>query len=243
MKKGTRGEEINAGGNVMRMALVEDKKPRVAALLISLLLAVALWAHGALWGQTGSGTNAAVEDMKLIAPNSGWSLAAGRLFWTSDNGQNWDEITPGYGQQPIIKAFFFDAKTGWAIFSGSDGAGTSIMVASTRNGGKSWQNAQVAVDSIAQGRQFGGVASMSFADAEQGWLILHLSSSSNFSIGAALHTADGGSTWTALPTPPAAGNIVFITSQDGWMAGGLAQDELWFTHDGGQRWQQATMRA
>jgi hypothetical protein len=225
------------------MAVVEDKKPRVAALLISLLLAVALWAHGALWGQTGSGTNAAVEDMKLIAPGSGWALAAGRLFWTSDNGQNWDDITPGYGQQPIIKAFFFDAKTGWAILSGSDGAGTSITVASTRNGGKSWQNAQVAVDSIAQGRQFGGVASVSFADAEQGWLILHLSSSSNFSIGAALHTTDGGSTWTALPTPPAAGNIVFITSQDGWMAGGPAQDELWFTHDGGRRWQPATIAA
>jgi hypothetical protein len=190
-----------------------------------------------------SASAASVEDMKLVSPGSGWVLAGDRLFWTSDNGQTWNDITPGSDQQQVSKVFFLDAKTGWVILLGSDGEGASIMVASTRNGGKTWQNAQVALDSIAQGRRVGGVASVYFADIQQGWLILRLTSSSNFSLGAALHTVDGGLTWTALPTPPAAGNIVFVTSQNGWMVGGPAQDQLWSTRNGGVTWQSVTIPA
>lgn len=241
MRNGIIGEAINMRWIAMKSTPRKDKRPRASALLISLLLlAGVLWAQGTLGAQTVGGS---VEDMKLISPGSGWALAAGRLFWTSDNGQNWDEITPGNNQQPVSKVFFLDAKTGWAILPWISDAGTSITVASTRNGGKSWQNVRVALDSIAQGRRVGGIASVSFVDAQQGWLILHLTSSSNFSIGAALHTADGGLTWTALPSPPAAGNIAFTSSLDGWMAGGPAQDRLWFTHDGGSSWQLATITA
>jgi hypothetical protein len=239
VKQGTGSEEVNAGGKAMRRPPVEYKRLRAVALSLSLLLAGVLWAQKALWAQTAKGTNAAITDMKLVAPGSGWALATDRLFWTSDNGQNWDDITPANTQLGISKAFFLDAKTGWAILPRSDGA--SVMVASTRNGGKSWRNAEVALDAATQGRQLAGAASVYFTDAQHGWLIVTLASSSNFSIGAAFHTEDGGSTWTALPTPPAAGNISFTTAQNGWMVGGPAQDQIWFTHDGGATWQSATI--
>ena len=222
---------------------MEDKRLSAAVLLISLFMAGVLCSQNAVWAQTGCVTGTAVEDMKLVSPGSGWALAGHRLYWTSDNGQNWDDITPGNGQQLVSKAFFLDTNTGGAIFSGSDDAGASITVASTLNGGKSWQSALVDLDSVVQGRRVGGVASMYFAGTQQGWLILHLSSSSNFSIGAALHTEDGGLTWAALSPPPAAGNIVFLTSQNGWMAGGPAGDQLWFTRDGGRSWQPAEIPA
>jgi len=203
--------------------------------LISLLLT------GVLWAQTGSEAHTIVQDMRMVSAGSGWALAGHRLFWTLDNGQNWDDITPGNGLRPVSKVFFLDAKTGWAVLPGSDGARSSITVASTRNGGATWENAQVALDSVAQGRQLGDVASIYFTGAQQGWIILHLNSSSNFSIGAALHTTDGGLTWTALPSPPAAGNIAFITPTDGWLLGGPSQDRLWSTRNGGQSWQPATV--
>ncbi|MGA3162337.1 MAG: glycoside hydrolase domain-containing protein [Terracidiphilus sp.] len=231
------------GEKSMKWVLMEGKRLNAAVLLILLVVAGVMWTQKLVWAQTGLATGAAVEDMKLISPGSGWALAGHRLYWTPDNGQSWDDITPGDNQQHVSKAFFIDTKTGWAILPGNDGAGASITIASTRNGGRSWLNAQVALDSIAQGRRVGGVASVFFADSQQGWLILRLSSSSNFSIGAALHTEDGGSTWTSLPSPPAAGNIVFITSQDGWMAGGPAGGQLWFTRDSGRTWQSAVFVA
>ena len=226
---------ISTGRISIKDVPVKRRKRCATALLISLLFA------GALWAQTGSEANISVQDMKLVSPGSGWALTGHRLFWTSDNGQSWNDITPGDGQRPVSKAFFFDAKTGWAVLSGNDDTQSSITVASTRNGGATWQNARVALDPIVQGRQVGGVASMYFTDAQEGWIILHLNLSSNFSIGAALHTTDGGLTWTALPPPPAAGNIAFITRTDGWMVGGPAQDRLWFTRDGGQNWQSAAI--
>lgn len=231
-------EEIRAGRQAKRKALIRRKLWCAAALLISLLLAVVLCARGVLRAQSGSIALSSVEDMKLISPGSGWALAGHRLFWTSNNGQTWADITPA-SALAVSKAFFLDAKNGWAILPGNDGSRPSITVASTLDGGKTWQNVPIALGSIAQGRQLGGVASVYFVNAQQGWLILHLGSSSNFSIGAALHTEDGGLTWAALPSPPAAGNIIFVTPQDGWMAGGPAQDRLWFTRDGGQNWQPA----
>jgi len=243
VKQWTGSEEVNAGGKAMRRISVGCKRLRAVALSLLFLLAGVLWAQEALWAQTVKGTNAAITDMKLIAPGSGWALDGDRLFWTSDNGQNWDDITPVNTQQGVSKAFFLDVKTGWAILSGSDGKGASLTVASTRDGGKSWQNAEVALDAATQRRQLSGAASVYFTDAQQGWLIVTLTSSSNFSIGAAFHTEDGGSTWTALPSPPAAGNISFATAQNGWMVGGPAQDQIWSTRDGGATWQSAVISA
>jgi hypothetical protein len=231
-------KEISTGRKAIRNAPVQRTKRCATALLISLLLLA-----GALWAQTGSEANTSLQDMKLVSAGSGWALAGNRLYWTSDSGQSWNDITPGDGQRPVSKVFFSDTKTGWAVLPGNDGAQSSITVASTRNGGVTWQNTQVALDAIAQGRQIGGVASVYFTGPEQGWIILHLGSSSNFSIGAALHTSDGGLTWTALPSPPAAGNIVFITPMDGWLLGGPSQNQLWFTRDGGQSWQPAAISA
>ena len=228
-------KEDSAGRKALRKAPVECCKQCAIALLISLLFA------GTLWAQTVSETNTTLQDMKLVSAGSGWALAGHRLFWTSDNGQNWDDITPGNGQWPVSKAFFIDAKTGWAVLPGNDDSQSSITVASTRNGGITWQNAQVVLDAIAQGRQVGRVASVYFSDTQQGWIILQLSSSSNFSIGATLHSTDGGLTWTALPSPPAAGNIAFITPTNGWLVGGPTQDRLWFTRDGGQSWRPVSL--
>jgi len=193
VKQGTGSEEVNAGGKAMRRPPVEYKRLRAVALSLSLLLAGVLWAQEALWAQTVKGTNAAITDMKLIAPGSGWALDGDRLFWTSDNGQNWDDITPVNTQQGVSKAFFLDVKTGWAILSGSDGKGASLTVASTRDGGKSWQNAEVALDAATQRRQLSGAASVYFTDAQHGWLIVTLPSSSNFSIGAAFQTGSSES--------------------------------------------------
>ncbi len=72
------------------------------------------------------GIVAAQPRMGLVGPGVGWALqyrGAGpgsddRLFWTSDDGANWKDITP---QDPasheIAGVFFLDPSRGWVLLA------------------------------------------------------------------------------------------------------------------------------
>jgi hypothetical protein len=68
-------------------------------------------------------------------------------------------------------------------------------------------------------------------------MMLRLPSSSNFSRGMLLSTTDAGKTWNALPSPPVADAIRFVSPSTGWLAGGPAGDQLYVTRDGGSHWE------
>jgi len=182
-----------------------------------------------------------VRAMKLVAPKIGWALMQQHLYWTSDDGQKWTDITPpGGAGQRIDGVFFLDTTHGWAMLSAPSphGApGIFLKIASTGNGGKTWADFPMDMSIDKRLRIYAGGASIFFADRVHGWLILRLMSSSNFSVGILLATEDGGRTWAKLPDPPAADPVRFITLEEGWMAGGPAFDQLWFTPDGGRSWQ------
>jgi xanthine/CO dehydrogenase XdhC/CoxF family maturation factor len=179
-----------------------------------------------------------VQDMKLLAPGVGWALQQNHLYWTEDNGQDWADITPPNAHD-ISGVFFLNREYGWTVFTQqNDGNGgqAAIAVASTSNGGQSWEVSQIGSEALPRIEGIAGVSSIFFSDPEHGWLMFRLVSSSNFSFGILLKTADGGINWTRLPTPPAAGTLGFSSDQTGWMAGGPAGDKLWSTNDGGTTW-------
>jgi photosystem II stability/assembly factor-like uncharacterized protein len=164
-----------------------------------------------------------VQDMKLLRPGVGWALQQDRLYWTEDNGKDWADITP-ISAERVGAVYFLDESHGWTVFSrtqGTDAPQDSIDIASTTNGGESWQISTFASQVLPKPEIIGGIASLSFSDLQHGWLVLHLVSSSNFSFGALLRTEDGGNTWEAMPPP--CGRYRELSHGpgrlDGWRAG------------------------
>ena len=180
-----------------------------------------------------------VQDMKLLAPGVGWVLQQNHLYWTVDNGGSWEDITPKTTGVQIGTVFFKDSDHGWAVLYGvSDAnAAPAIQFAITTNHGMNWQRQSFDSGVLPPPEDVAGVSSLFFVNEDDGWMVLRLISSSNFSFGVLLRTSDGGITWKRLPVPPAASPIMFVTSQVGWMAGGATGDGLWLTENGGLSWE------
>src|SRR3989442_11814921 len=64
------------------------------------------------------------ERMQLLTPNVGWVLGGDTLFWTTDNGDHWTNITPpaSVPVERIGDVFFLDSTTGWVVLSRWDQA-------------------------------------------------------------------------------------------------------------------------
>ncbi len=182
-----------------------------------------------------------IESMKLLAPGKGWAATSAQLFWTSDGGNNWDDITPKHAPSQIIKdVFFLDASSGWVLFEAYDGKLEEhfFLLARTSDSGHSWLVTEVQIPSQTP-EELTGDGSLSFADPNHGWVLLTGSSSSAFSRGLLLSTQDGGKGWTEVAGAPMAGRPVFMTSHEGWIYGNAAGGGVYSTHDGGRAWRAA----
>ena len=207
-----------------------DVRWRVAAaLLLGSISAAGLRAQSAQPLQ--------VQSMHLLAANTGWVAGERHLLRTDDNGQHWTDITPPVvGSGTIDAAFFLDARNGWVASRNEAGR---LAVSITGNGGQSWVSQQVPVP-LEEGASAIGI---DFVDGQHGWMMVRLPSSSNFSRGRLLATADGGRTWTALPAPPIADTFRFTNRSTGWLAGGPEGTQLYVTRDGGVHWERETLPA
>src|SRR2546429_655382 len=82
-----------------------------------------------------------IQSMKLMAPGVGWAASSGQLFWTTDGGQNWKDITPPANPGTGISAvFFLDTSTGWVVLSrqADPDQEREFDFAATTNAGASW---------------------------------------------------------------------------------------------------------
>lgn len=65
---------------------------------------------------------AAAERMKLLTRDTGWVADTHSLYWTSDGGADWADITPvvpGVGPEGLTlhSVFFLDTSQGWLVIS------------------------------------------------------------------------------------------------------------------------------
>lgn len=193
--------------------------------------------------------------MQLLAPDTGWFLAGDKLLWTTDNGQNWTDVTPptslphvsAVSREKIANVYFKDANDGWVLLSTdeNDGPGEArFEVASTVDSGASWSVSPVEVpDRNLNWRPLlpgGGV--IFFLDTRHGWLNLGLESGQNFNLSLFLTTEDGGNTWSRKAQAHL-GAVRFITPQVGWIAGGPGGQYLYGTRDGGSTWEKLSLKA
>ena len=221
-----------------------------SVLVVCLLAASALYAQKMPEGSVAPGSNTSVsnpgqvQNMKLLAPGVGWVLQQNRLYLTRNNGQDWVEITPYTSTQRIESVFFLNSTSGWVIALDQHPAGRSgpaLQIASTSDAGRNWTFTLIDTPGTTDLQNFASIRSMFFLDSRHGWIILRLQSSSNFSLGVLLSTDDGGVTWKERPSPPVAGSIRFLTSEEGWLAEGPSADGLWSTSDGGTSWERKTV--
>jgi photosystem II stability/assembly factor-like uncharacterized protein len=187
-----------------------------------------------------------VESMKLIAPGFGWALTIGRrLFWTTDDGVNWKNITPvstlGY-RANLCDIFFLDRRHAWVLFAEYGEPEPKFDLAYTGDTGATWSTTHVAIPENEGNLAPGG--RIAFADSQHGWMVLDLATSSAFHAGTLLLTSDGGRTWRDAPVDPSGdGAILLVAPEEGWMAGGAEDEELYATQDGAKSWRKVSLPA
>jgi photosystem II stability/assembly factor-like uncharacterized protein len=170
-----------------------------------------------------------VGSFKLMAPNTGWVSAGGKILWTTDNGEHWKDISPpGSNRGPILNALFHDEETGWVLYL--DGADDyDFAVCSTSDGGNTWATAQIKIalpDPKSGGPELGGHGNIAFTDKLHGWLLFNFQTGSAFSSAGLYVTSDGGLTWHESNNNPGFyGTIRGFPNGDVWASGGPGGDD------------------
>lgn len=182
---------------------------------------------GASWIERPIGTEHAINDIYFVGKDTGFALAGGSIFGTTDGGHSWREahtFSPSdfEGATPELYSLRFNGKKrGWVVGSASQGdVITNSILAITRDGGATWQVLQ------APTRQ--ELIHIDFVDEKRGWIV--------GAAGAILHTDDGGESWTkqASETTVVLYHVDFRNDKKGWAVG--ERGTILRTEDGGRTW-------
>jgi hypothetical protein len=177
--------------------------------------------------------------MKQLAPAAGWARSHCRLYWTSDNGQQWKDITPPMSaSQTLEDTVFADEIHGWtALRDSSEAAKSPFALAITKDGGATWKAHALDTSSppaLSASQGDGVSVELQLVDQMHGWVFFGMGSQVSSS-GILMATADGGERWSILPPVPSAGDLVFAAPSSATLVG-ITGFEMWTTQDGGQNW-------
>jgi photosystem II stability/assembly factor-like uncharacterized protein len=207
--------------------------------------------------------------MHLLSPGVGWFGDPHELFWTTDNGQHWKDITPpgvdrtGYGSGSSIgSVFFLDTSTGWVVLNGWEQkkpnaeekpdqevpSKSIVELAFTQDSGTTWlitrPDFHLNLSGGLEGYSLDGAGDIQFTDATHGWINVGVQRAESSFLGQLYRTVDGGKNWTWVSGALGASSLVrFIDRQNGWIASTDAKmdSELWATHDGAESWNQVKL--
>jgi hypothetical protein len=189
-----------------------------------------------------------IEGAKQVTVDTGWVATGNRLFWTTDAGGTWKDITPpqlprvGTPLKGMSAVLFLDGSKGWVVihsYSEDPDVDTNqIFIATTNDAGANWSYRRVSTPDIDHAGRDGshGLSenvSIQFTDALHGIMNVEYATGSAFThFAASVVTSDGGNTWQDLGAAPG-GPLLFTTQSDGWIAG---DEALFVTHDRGRNW-------
>ena len=194
-----------------------------------------------------------IKFMKLLSADTGWVATDNKLFWTTDGGRNWKDITPKIkADREIASAFFLDPSHGWVLFAhqGKENPATGIAetffeLAVTTDVGETWIVKQLEVPDPDPSRGLSEETWLDFVDAAHGWVGIRVNGNTAMNGGVLQATDDGGATWKSLGVP-GAGPIRYITPTDGWLDDAEENAEtapgLFVTRNGGKDWMEVTVK-
>jgi photosystem II stability/assembly factor-like uncharacterized protein len=209
--------------------------------VLSLILALAVLSTVSANGRAQARQ---VIAMKMLAPGVGWALADQHLFWTTDNGANWKDITPARragSEEHISYVFALGAHDIWLLYAQHGDPVCKFDLAHSGDTGATWSWIPVRLPPELQ-HGLAGEGTLAFVDDRHGWMILN---SAKVGAGALLVTSDGGGDWrdTHDDDPGGRGPVVLITPEEGWMVGGEHDDDLHVTRDNAKSWQTISLPA
>ena len=178
-----------------------------------------------------------VGSAQLLPGGAGFVAEQNGLFWTTNLGGSWQNVTPpGVAATSLSAVTFLLDGHGWAVLA-TNGATATRLVGSIRIfrrslGSGSWSSANLPDVPVVNGL---GQASLSFVDPTHGWLLIDTGSHGGFNYADLFRTNDGGATWSPL-TPPASGKIRFVSTTLGFIVGGEPGPNLYMTRNGGTSW-------
>jgi photosystem II stability/assembly factor-like uncharacterized protein len=216
---------------------------RRSVLIVIVALTAASVAHNSTiaWAQ--------VASMKLLAPGIGWASTGHGLLWTEDGGKDWKDITPRQ-ETALPEPFFLDPHHGWVLSVGCSAENPKKLemgfnLVSTTDSGASWSSVDVSPLTVAHYGNSDGAdirgcgGDFTFVDSLHGWInVTARGVTMNSRWAFLLTTSDGGRTWKRAVHAPSLpdGQILLVTSRDGWLLGGPADGRLFATHDEGNSW-------
>jgi len=179
-----------------------------------------------------------LAGVDFVSPTTGWFVASFNsgqfaLLHTTDAGRSWSrQLTGDIAQRAVYMRFFDPARGVFAL------VGNNPRTFRTSDGGRTWSS-QVTINSSAY------VQSISFIDPQRGWLLAR--STADAAAVQLLQTRDGGTTWSNLGLPAAAGDepyrVQFIDSAVGWLDTVSAKPYAYRSDDGGRSWKQVPLPA
>jgi len=182
---------------------------------------------GASWVERSIGTKHSVNDIYFVGKDTGFALAGGSIFETTDGGHSWHEAHKFLpkefdGATPELYSLRFNGKKrGWVVGSASRGdVITNSILAITRDGGVTWQVLQ------APTRQ--ELIHIDVVDEKRAWIV--------GAAGAILHTDDAGESWArqTSDTTVTLYHVDFRNDKKGWAVG--ERGTILRTDNGGQTW-------
>jgi photosystem II stability/assembly factor-like uncharacterized protein len=130
------------------------------------------------------------RQMSFLDARTGWVATRDRLGATKDGGQTWRDVPLPAGAENVLAASLRTPLDGYLV----DYAGVLHV---TRDGGQSWSAHPLGLDleGILVPDRDTASAAVRFIDTDRGVVVVHLTGGLSSRV-VALHTADGGQTWT-----------------------------------------------
>ena len=191
-----------------------------------------------------------LQDIHMLDEQNGWAVTKDKhILHTTSGAATWREAMPRTGNITYTPGTynFLDVQNAWVAMQ----TGDKFSIFRTYNGGGFWLETPL----LDAGN---GVSQISFADAQNGWLLFDKKSGTEGQAVDIFHTNDGGNSWLlisnvdsktgdlrgALPFVGRKTGISFHSSAIGWVTGSVTDSKhplLYMTSDGGFSWEPQTL--
>lgn len=154
------------------------------------------------------GQDVLITTIDMMNHFDGWAIGGIKapnkhILTTQDGGHTWQDVTPPETDvnYKIAHAFFLSTYTAWVTYSYENISNipTPAIVWHTTDAGQTWA-AQGLLDTRIQ-FEFYAPSFFTFADNQNGWLLISVGAGMSHDYTAAYRTQDSGTTWTLIHDP------------------------------------------
>jgi photosystem II stability/assembly factor-like uncharacterized protein len=193
-------------------------------------------------------TATTIQEVGRFDEQTGWVLiqdpsGADLLRLTEDGGATWSDALKA---PPGPRTQFLDADHSWTMSFESTDKSVSITFHRTDDGGMTWQDSSLTIDSGPPSEESYLSLSFHFRDQAHGELFATFGpatatggpapSSRDEWTCSRYSTSDGGATWSGPTASPCLGEVTFQDNGFGYASDALWAPILYITTDGGQTW-------